>query len=122
MRDILIDCRGKGLRDSSIALCKQDSAVFRFIPDMRGAEHIRVRPGVTALVELAPPRGNELRTAVLGLTALLIHKNPTIRGDAIAVLGIIKDQMSLSALKMSFRDDHPGVRGAARDALAEMGR
>jgi len=123
MRDMLIDYMGKGFLDNIIALCKQDPAVLRFIPDMVGSENIRVRLGVTALVEeLAPRQRNELRRAVPGLLALLKHKNPTIRGDAVAVLGMIKDQASRDALQICLQDDHPDVRDAAREALAEMGR
>ncbi len=122
MRDMLIDYMGKGFLDNIIALCKQDLSVLRFIPDMLGAENIRVRLGATALVEeLAPHHRNELRTAVPGLIELLKHENPTIRGDAASVLGIIRDRTAENALQMSLEDDHPGVREAARDALAEMG-
>ncbi len=121
MRDMLIDYRGKGFLDNIIALCKQDYTVFRFIPDLLGAENIRVRLGAAALVEeIAPHYGNELRIAVPGLTELLKHKNPTIRGNAASLLGIIKDRTSENALRMGLRDDHPDVRDAARDALEGM--
>jgi HEAT repeat protein len=121
MRDMLIDYMGKGFLDNIVALCRQDLSVIRFIPDMLGADNIRVRLGATALVEeLAPQYRNELRTAVPGLIELLKHENPTIRGDVASVLGIIKDRSAENALQMSLEDDHPGVREAARDALAEM--
>jgi len=123
MRDMLIDYMGRGFLDNIIALCKQDSTVFRFIPDMVGAENIRVRLGAAALVEdLAPHYRNELRAAVPGLIELLKHENPTIRGDAASALGMIKDETAVSALESCLKDGHPGVREAAHDALADMGR
>jgi HEAT repeat protein len=122
MRDLLIDYMGRGFLDNIIALCRQDLSVVRFIPDMLGAENIRVRLGATALVEeLARQQSNELRAAVPGIIELLKHENPTIRGDAASVLGIIKDSRAKNALQLSLEEDnHPGVREAARDALAEM--
>ncbi len=123
MRDMLIDYMGRGFLDNIIALFRQDATVYRFIADMLGDDNIRVRLGATALVEeLAREHRNELKTAVPGLIALLGHENPTIRGDAASVLGMIRDETSVAALQACLKDDHPGVREAARDALVDMGR
>ena len=124
MRNMLIDYMGKGFLDNIIALFKQDATVYRFIPDMMGAENLRVRLGATALVEeLADEQRDALQTAVPGLIELLKHENPTIRGDAASVLGIIKDASAIDALRAAMRDDgHPGVRAMARDALDGMGQ
>jgi HEAT repeat protein len=122
MRDMLIDYMGKGFLENIVALLKSDPDLYRFIPDMLGAENIRVRLGATALVEeLAAYPANELGSAVPGLIGLLRHENPTIRGDAASALGIIKDRSAIAALKACQRDEHPGVREAAQDALAEIG-
>jgi HEAT repeat protein len=122
MREMLIDYMGRGFLDNIIALLKQDATVYRFIPDMLGAENLRVRLGATALVEeLVVEHSNELRTAVPGLIELLKHENPTIRGDAASVLGIIKDVSAVDALQACLRDSHPGVREAVSDALSEIG-
>jgi hypothetical protein len=116
---MLIEYMGKGFLDNIIALFKQDRSVYRFIPDMLGDENLRVRLGTVALVEeLAAEHEDELRAAVPGLIALLKHGNPTIRGDAASVLGTIKDVSARKALEASLHDIHPGVREAARDALA----
>ena len=123
MRDMLIDYMGRGFLDNIIALFRQDATVYRFIADMLGDDNIRVRLGATALVEeLAREHRNELKTAIPGLIALLGHENPTIRGDAASVLGMIRDETSVAALQACLKDSHPGVREAARDALVDMGR
>ena len=123
MRNMLIDYMGRGFLDNIIALFRQDTDVYRFIGDMLGNDNIRVRLGTTALVEeLAAEHRVELRTAVPGISALLKHENPTIRGDAASVLGTIGDEAAAEALRECLRDGHPGVREAARDALAEMDR
>lgn len=122
MRSMLVDYMGRGFLDNIIALFRQDASLYRFIADMLGNDNIRVRLGATALVEeLAGERRNELRTAVPGLVALLGHDNPTIRGDAASVLGIIGDQGAKEALQACLKDKHAGVREAAREALEEIG-
>src|SRR5208337_3855348 len=95
MRDMLIDYMGRGFLDNITALFRQDATVYRFIADMVGSENMRVRLGATALVEeLARDHRQELRSSVPGLIGLLRHENPTVRGDAASVLGIIQDKSS----------------------------
>ncbi len=123
MKDMLIEYMGKGFLDNIIALFKQDTSVYRFIPDMLGVEQLQVRLGTVALVEeLTAGHREELRAAVPGLIALLKHPNPTIRGDAASVLGTLKDGSAKEALEQCLGDEHPMVREAAREALADIGR
>ena len=122
MRSLLVDYMGRGFLDNIIALFRQDESLYRFTADLLGNDNIRVRLGATALVEeLAGERRNEFRAAVPGLVALLGHDNPTIRGDAAFVLGIIGDGEAKQALQESLKDRHSGVREAAREALEEIG-
>ncbi len=122
MKEMLVDFMGRGFLDNIIALFRQDATLYPFIADMLGSENIRVRIGAVALVEeLVKERRPHLQAAVPGLIGLLRHGNPTIRGDAASVLGIIKDKAAERALQESLEDENPGVREAARDALAEMG-
>ena len=122
MKAMLIEYMGKGFLDNIIAMFRQDRSLFRFVADMLGAGDLRVRIGTVALVEeMAAEHGSELRAAVPGLIELLNHGNPTVRGDAASVLGTIKDRSARAALKACLQDSHPGVREAARDALADIG-
>lgn len=122
MKDMLIEYMGRGFLDNIIALFRQDSSVYRFIPDMLGSEELQVRLGTVALVEeLLNGHRDELRTAVPGLIGLLKHPNPTIRGDAASLLGTIRDPAAKEALNESLRDEHPLVRNAAQEALSEIG-
>lgn len=123
MRDMLIEYMGKGFLDNIIAMLRQDASLYRFIPDMLGAENLRVRLGATALVEeLAPGHDKEMKLAVPGVIQLLKHELPTIRGDAANVLGIIKAGSAVAALKELLRDEHAAVRESAREALDEIER
>jgi len=121
MKAMLIEYMGKGFLDNIIALLKQDRSLFRFIADMLGDDNLRVRLGATALVEeLAAEYREDLRTAIPGIIRLLKHENPTIRGDAVSVLGMIRDPLAIDALRSSLKDEHPGVREVAREVLLEL--
>ena len=123
MKAMLIEYMGKGFLENIISLLKQDHTLCRFVADMLGDENLRVRLGATALVEeLVEDHREDLRAAVPGIIKLLKHENPTIRGDAASVLGMIKDPTAIDALLACLQDDHPGVREAAQDALLEMER
>jgi HEAT repeat protein len=122
MRSMLIDYMGRGFLENIIALFRQDASLYKFIADMLGDDNIRVRLGATALAEeLARERREELKTAVPGIVSLLGHDNPTIRGDAVFVLGIIGGREAQEALQACLQDRHAGVREAAREALEEIG-
>jgi hypothetical protein len=121
LRTMLIEYMGRGFLENIIALMKQDPATVRFIPDLIGDDNIMVRLGATALAEeLVKDHRQALGGAVPGLVALLGHENPTIRGDAANVLGIIRDSSALEALMKSRADKHPAVREIVRDILREI--
>ena len=122
IKKMLVEYMGRGFLDNIIALFKQDRSLYRFVPDMLGDESMRVRLGATALVEeLTGEHKTELRNAVPGIIELLKHENPTIRGDAAYVLGIIKDRSARESLVACLHDSNPAVREAASDALAQFG-
>ena len=67
MRAMLIEYMGNGFLDNIIAMFKQDSSLYRFIPELLGDDNLRVRLGVTALVEeLVVEHREELAAAVPG--------------------------------------------------------
>ena len=121
MRAMLIDYMGKGFLENIIAMMRQDPPAVRFIPDLLGDDAIMVRLGATALVEeLAKDHRQALSGAVSGLIALLGHENPTIRGDAANVLGIIGDRSALPALTLLLEDGNPSVRAISRDSIKDI--
>jgi len=123
LRAMLIEYMGKGFLENIIALMKQDPATVRFIPDLIGDDAIMVRLGATALVEeLVKEHRQVLEGTVPGLVKLLGHGNPTIRGDAANVLGIIGDRSALEAVRKLRTDEHPTVRKVVQDILQEIER
>jgi len=121
MRAMLSEYMEKGFLENIIAMMRQDPSTVRFIPDLLGDDVIRVRLGATALVEdLAKEHRQALAAAVPGLLVLLGHENPTIRGDAANVLGIIGDRSALPALKKLLEDGNPSVREIAQDSMKDI--
>jgi len=121
LRTMLIDYMGRGFLDNIAALMKQDPSMVRFLPDLLGDDAIVVRLGTTALVEeLVKDHRRILGGAVAGLVALLGHENPTIRGDAANVLGIIRDRSAVGALMKLQNDGHASVREIALEAQREI--
>lgn len=120
-RDLLVEYMGRGFLENILALMRQDPATVRFIPDLMADDAIVVRLGATALVEeLAREDRQALGPAVPGLIRLLAHGNPTIRGDAANVLGIIKDRAAREGLRALLDDEHAAVREVAKEALHEL--
>ena len=123
LRAMLIEYMGRGFLENIIALMKQDPTAVHFIADLIGDDNIMVRLGATALVEeLVKEHRQVLGGAVPGLVKLLGHENPTIRGDAANVLGIIRDRSALEAIMNLRTDEHPTVREIVRDILQEIER
>jgi HEAT repeat protein len=123
LRAMLIDYMSRGFLENIIALIKQEPAMVRFIPDLAGDDAIMVRLGATALVEeLVKGHRQILEGAVTGLVKLLDNGNPTIRGDAANILGIIGGRTALDALTNLRADEHPNVRAIVQDILQEIDR
>jgi hypothetical protein len=123
LRTMLIDYMRKGFLENIIALMKQEPAMVHFIPDLAGDDNIMVRLGATALVEdLVKGHRQILEGAVPGLVKLLDNGNPTIRGDAANVLGIIGGRPAMEALRNLRADEHPTVRAIVQDILQEIDR
>src|SRR3990172_3053304 len=121
MKRMLVEYMGNGFLDNIVALFKTDAALYAFIPEMLSDENMRVRLGTAALVEeLAGGHPDELKTIVPGLTMLLKHENPNVRGDTAYVLGIIRDHSSGIALREALNDENPGVRESVQAALEEI--
>ncbi len=121
LRAMLIEYMGKGFLENIVAMMKQDTSAVRFIPDMLSDDAVVVRLGTTALVEdLVTDRRHALAAALPGLVELLGHGNPTVRGDAANVLGIIGHPSALGPLRTLTHDENPLVREIAREAVLEI--
>ena len=70
---------------------------------------------------MTPEHRGGLRAAVPGLIGLLRNENPTIRGDAANLLGLIGDPAAAGPLQRLLEDPNAAVREIAGDALRDIG-
>jgi len=116
---MIADYMEEGLLDNIVSMLKVDKTLYPIIGELITDERIRVRLGATALVEiLVEEDPDNIGLAGPLILTVLSHENPTIRGDAANLLGIIGYKEAASALALLLQDEkEPGVRDMVRDAL-----
>jgi len=111
----------KGFLEHIIDMFKHDNSLYLLTGDLITDERMRVRLGTTALVEtLSEQDPNNIRRSISGITALLENDNPTIRGDAAYLLGIIGHGDAIPFLEGALKDERAEVRDIAGEAIEEI--
>ena len=111
-----------GFLENIIDMFRHDRALYPLIGSLIQDERVRVRVGITALMEeLKKLDAENISRAVLpGLLPLLTHTEPVVRGDAANLLGIIGDRNALPALEKLLADENENVRLIATEAIEEI--
>jgi hypothetical protein len=121
LQQMIADYMENGFLDNIIDTFRHDSSLYDLIGTLIQDERVRVRIGITALMEelkrLDP--GNVIR-AQKNLLPLLAHTDAVVRGDAANLIGIIGDKGSLPFLEQCLLDVHEGVRIIVREAIAQV--
>ncbi len=109
-----------GFLENIIDMFRHDSSLYSLVGDLIQDERVRVRMGVTAMMEELKVRdpGNISR-AVSSLLPLLDHEEDFVRGDAVNLLGIAGGESALPFLEKALTDKNPNVRLIAREAIEE---
>jgi len=115
---MITDYMEGGFLENIISMFRHDESFYPLIGDMLGDERVRVRIGTIALVEaLMPDNHDKIQTAIPGIARLLKKPEPTIRGDAAYLLGIIGHKYALPFLLEAAGDEHEMVREVVRDSV-----
>ncbi len=115
---MIADYMNRGFLENIIDMFKYDTSLYRFVGDLIRDERIRVRIGTTALIEeLKETRPEEVALAIPSLLPLLQDINPTVRGDAAYLIGIIGESESLERLRPLLNDPSPQVAEVVREIL-----
>ncbi len=115
---MLTDYMEGGFLENIISLFRKDKDLYPLIGDMLADERGRVRLGTIALVEtLITENHDSILTAIPAISRLLKNPNPTIRGDAAHLLGIIGHKDALSSLREAANDEHEAVREAVLESI-----
>lgn len=121
LQQMIADHMENGFLENIIDMFRHDSSLYDLVGTLIRDERVRVRIGVTALIEelkrLDPV--NVIR-AQKNLLPLLASSEAVVRGDAANLISIIGDRGSLPFLEQCLLDIDEGVRTIAREAIAEM--
>jgi len=121
LEQMIADYMENGFLDNIIDMFRHDNSLYDLIGTLIQDDRVRVRIGITALMEelkrLDP--ANIIR-AQKNLLPLLDHTVAVVRGDAANLIGIIGDRGSLPFLEQCLLDVHEGVRIVAREAIAQV--
>jgi HEAT repeat protein len=123
MASMITDYMERGFLENIVDMFIHDSGLYQLIGELIQDERVRVRVGITALMEdLKVKDGRNIARALPGLLPLLIHDNPVARGDAANLIGIIGDERALPLLEKLLTDENPNVRIIAEEAIEEIRR
>jgi HEAT repeat protein len=121
IRSMIADYMEKGFLENIIDMFRHDKGLYPLIGGLMTDERMRVRLGMTALVEtLAKEDPDNISSSVTSISALLREQNPTTRGDAAYLLGIIGHSDALPYLEDISQDENVQVREIVREAIEEI--
>ena len=121
MKKMIADYMENGFLDNIVDMFKHDRSLYEFIGDLMTDERMRVRIGVTALIETLKRDDSEnIPKAIPYILPLLKDKNPVIRGDAAYLLDLIGDKGAIPFLKELINDEDSNVKIIAKEAIEDI--
>ncbi|MBI4698125.1 MAG: HEAT repeat domain-containing protein [Nitrospirae bacterium] len=120
MKKMIADYMESGFLENIIDMFKHDKSLYLILGEIIGDERGRVRLGAVALVEhLKATHFDYILSAIPGIVNALKNPNPTIRGDAAYLLGIIGHSDALAPLSEAYnkKDEHEVVRETIRESI-----
>jgi HEAT repeat protein len=119
---MIADYMENGFLENIIDMYVHDTSLYLLIGELIQDERVRVRLGVTALMEeLKKVAPDHIILAQKCLMPLLDHADAAVRGDAANLIGIVGDRTSLPRLKKLLEDENGNVRIIAQEAVNEIG-
>ena len=120
LKQMIADYMEQGFLSNIIAMFKSDPSLYELVGTLLSDERLRVRMGMTALIEeLHKTKPDEVRKALPSLLPLLGNESPTVRGDAAYLVGLIGDEEDRVVLKALLNDPNPQVAEMVRDLLEQ---
>ncbi|MBI5099968.1 MAG: HEAT repeat domain-containing protein [Nitrospirae bacterium] len=121
MKKMIADYMENGFLENIVDMFRHDKSLYTTIGDMLVDERSRVRLGAVALVEILMTEDiNNILKALPGIVEALKNPNPTIRGDAAYLLGIIGHENALPFLLEAVNDENELVREAAIESIGAI--
>jgi HEAT repeat protein len=121
LKKMIADYMEGGLLDNIIDMFKHDKNLYELVTDLMTDERMRVRIGVTALLEtLILEDPENVKKTIPRILFLLKHENPVIRGDAAYILGTIGDREVVPSLQEIISDENENVRIIVKEAIEDI--
>jgi len=121
MKTMISDHMEKGFLENIIDMFRHDKGLYPLIGDLMKDERLRVRLGISALVEtLAKEDQENIVSSIRGIADLFRNENPTVRGDAAYLLGMMGHRDALPLLRAASNDESGSVREMVREAIEEI--
>jgi HEAT repeat protein len=121
LRPLIADHMEAGFLENIIDMFRHDSSLYSLVGELIQDERVRVRMGVTAMMEELKVRDrSNISRAVASLLPLLDNEEDFVRGDAVNLLGIAGGESTLPFLEKALTDKNTNVRLIAREAIEEI--
>lgn len=122
LKRMIADYMENGFLENIIDMFKHDKALYSLVGELMTDERVRVRLGMSALVETLKEEDPEnIYSALPNILPLLRHSEPVIRGDAAYLLGIIGHKEYISLLEETADNDtNKEVRLIAKEAVEDI--
>jgi hypothetical protein len=121
LKNMIADYMEKGFLYNIIDMFKHDKGLYMFIGDLLTDERIRVRLGISALIEILKVEDSEnIIKAIPYILPNLKHQNPVYRGDTAYLLGVIGRSDTIPFLEEIVKDENENVRIIAKEAIEEI--
>ncbi len=122
LKTMIADYMENGFLENIIDMFRHDKSLYRFVGELMTDERVRVRLGISALVETLKKEDPEnVHMSATNILPLLKNAEPVIRGDAAYLLGIIKHPDAIPLLKkVADNDENADVRSIAKEAMEDI--
>lgn len=122
LKSVIADFLAQGHVDNIVAMFRREPIYIPWTADILQDERFSVRLGISVLFEelkLQVPQ-QQLELAVPSLTKLLVSSEPSLRGEAASVIGIIGGPETVQLIRPLTKDIDPQVREIAAMIIAEQ--
>lgn len=121
LKKVIADFLEMGHVENIVAMFKREPAYYEWTGEILDDERFAVRVGVSVLFEeLKKIQPEKLELAVPSLVRLLDSTSPTMRGEAIGVLGLIGSHEAVTLIRSMQSDPSPQVREMVELVLEEL--
>jgi HEAT repeat protein len=121
LKKMIADYMEGGFLDNIIDMFRQDGNLYAYVGELLTDERMRVRIGITALLEtLKTEDTKNVSKAVPYILPLLQNQNPVIRGDAAYLIGLIGNSEDIPALQQLIEDENENVRSIVSEAIHDI--